>query len=78
MGDCFLVVTMVRVFLFIFNRIITDYFCTPQKASIGMYSRCGYIYSCLCTFYPAIPISESHSSINFLFNILVSALFYCT
>ena len=41
--DCSLVVTMVRVYHFLFNRIITGYFCTPQKVSVGMYSRCDYL-----------------------------------
>ena len=26
----------------LFNHIITGYFCTPQKATVGMYSRCDY------------------------------------
>ena len=32
-------------------------FCTPQKASVGMYSRVDAIISCSCTFDPAIPTS---------------------
>ena len=44
MGDiragCSLVVTMVRVYQF---DSIAGYFCTPQKASVGMYSRCDYL-----------------------------------
>ena len=35
---------------------ITGCFCTPQKASVGMYSGCDYSYnSCLCTFWPCHP-----------------------
>ena len=66
MGDicagCSLVVTMVRVYQFdsiAFN--ITDYFCTPQKASVGMYSRCDYL---LFVYFLILP-SLLHSSILF-------------
>ena len=41
---------MVRVYQIWFNRIITGYFCTAQKASVGMYSR-----YCLCTFWSCHP-----------------------
>ena len=49
----YLVVTMVWVYQFWFNRIITGYFCIPQKASVGMYSSCDI--SCLCTFWSCHP-----------------------
>ena len=58
MGDicagCSLVITMVRVYQFSFNHIITGFFCTPQKANVGMYSRCDYL---VCVLDPAIPTS---------------------
>ena len=44
-----------------FNRIITGYFCTPQKASVGMYSRCDYP---LFVYFLILP-SLIHSSILF-------------
>ena len=72
MGDiragCSLVVTMVRVYQF---DSIAGYFCTPQKASVGMYSRCDYL---LFVYFLILP-SLLHSSI--LFN-CVSVLFYYT
>ena len=65
MGDirtgCSLVVTMVRVYQFLFNCIITGYFCTPQKASVGMYSRYDYL---LFVYFLILP-SLLHSSILF-------------
>ena len=44
MQGCSLVVMMVRVYQSDSIALaITGYFCTPQKASIGMYSRCDYL-----------------------------------
>ena len=76
-----LVVTMVRVYQFWFNRIITGYFCTPQKASVGMYSRC----DCLLFVYFLILPSLLHSSILFncflylflFFFIALSVIYQC-
>ena len=58
MGDirtgCSLVVTIVRVSIVLLLAI----FCTPQKASVGMYSRCDYRLSLVCVLFdPAIPTS---------------------
>ena len=52
------------------SYIITDYFCNPQIASVGMYSRYDYL---LFVYFLILP-SLLHSSI--LFFILVSVLFY--
>ena len=54
------------------SHIITDYFCNPQKASVGMYSSIRLSLVCIL-FDPAIPTSF----FNFiqLFFILVSVLF---
>ena len=60
-SGCSLVVTMVRVYQFLFNCIITGYFCIPQKASVGMYSRCNYL---LFVYFLILP-SLLHSSILF-------------
>ena len=52
----------------------TGCFCTPQKASVVMYSGCNYPYkSCLCTFWPCHPyfILQFYSIVF----ILVSVLF---
>ena len=57
------------------SYIITDYFCNPQIASVGMYSRYDYL---LFVYFLILP-SLLHSSIfSQLFFILVSVLFYCT
>ena len=60
-AGCSLVVIMVRVYQFWFNRIITGHLCTPQKASVGMYSRCNYL---LFVYFLILP-SLLHSSILF-------------
>ena len=65
---------------------ITGYFCTPQKASIGMYSECDYLYkSCMYTFWPCHPyfILQFYSivfvlvSVCFLFFIALSVIHQC-
>ena len=51
---------------------VTFNFCTPQKASVGMYSRCLCLTNLVCVLFdPAIPTS----SFNFIVFILVSVLF---
>ena len=42
--------------------IITGYFCTPQKASVGMYSRCDYPLQILFEYFLILP-SLLHPSI---------------
>ena len=55
-GGCSLVVTMVH------DRKL-HYFCTPQKASVGMYSRCLSLTNLVCVLFdPIIPTS----SFNFI------------
>ena len=50
-SGCSLVVTMVQDSQF--------YFCTPQKASAGMYSRCLSLTNLVCVLFdPAIPTSS--------------------
>ena len=63
------------------SYIITDYFCNPQKASVGMYSR----YDYLLFVYVLILPSLLHSSILFncflylflFFFIILSAIYQC-
>ena len=60
-----LVVTMVQDSCFL---IQLHYFCTPQKARVGMYSRCLCLTNLVCVLFdPAIPTS----SFNFILVILL-------
>ena len=70
-SGCSLVVSFDSIAL-----LITGYFCTPQKASVGMYSRYDYL---LLVYFLILP-SLLHSSIYSIFfnNIPISVLFYCT
>ena len=69
MGDIQVVLWLSQWFMVM---IQLHYFCTPQKASVGMYSRCLCLTNLVCVLFdPAIPTS----SFNLLFFILVSVLF---
>ena len=56
------------------SYIITDYFCNPQIASVGMYSRYDYL---LFVYFLILP-SLLHSSILFNCFLYLFVLFYCT
>ena len=59
------------------SYIITDYFCNPQIASVGMYSRYDYRYLLFVSFFdPAIPTSFFNFIQLFLYLFLF--FFYCT
>ena len=62
---CSLVVTMVQ------DSQSVALFCTPQKASVGMYSRCLCLISLVCVLFdPAIPTSS--------FNFIVFYTCFCS